>query len=398
MPTKFRANSSRFDLRTTTLLSLLILSMSGCGGGGGDEDSGSDGGSDGPTTGSVFQLAGNADNSGSALVAIEVPAGTTKFGLTVESSADAVRMESVRAGGTTFFSSTGERVGLAQFFQPESSYANVPSRGNDPRLTSTSFILDVSLANQRSDGSLVDAQGAPFTVTVNTKADPNLNSGTLTVNIFSVGEIARTSGIRAAIQSAMESMKQIYADESGIAVTFNEFTISGGNLLPDPFNGSNFYRAATAGAPAPAVNLFLAGDVLGLEGDVLGIAGSIPGSPNSTSRSAVLVSLLTSAGADGVFDEADLRLLGETFAHECGHYLGLFHPVDFNSVTGTAAASDPLSDTPDCSTQSQCLANSSLIRNLMYSTPVVNISGEGIPQNQLTEQQRAVMNRYIAVD
>ncbi len=131
MPTKFRANSSRFDLRTTTLLSLLILSMSGCGGGGGDEDSGSDGGSDGPTTGSVFQLAGNADNSGSALVAIEVPAGTTKFGLTVESSADAVRMESVRAGGTTFFSSTGERVGLAQFFQPESSYANVPSRGND---------------------------------------------------------------------------------------------------------------------------------------------------------------------------------------------------------------------------------------------------------------------------
>ena len=54
----------------------------------------------------------------------------------------------------------------------------------------------------------------------------------------------------------------------------------------------------------------------------------------------VLVSLAAHAAGSSL----NSQLLGETAAHEMGHWLGLFHTTEFN---GTSF--DPLSDTAQCS-------------------------------------------------
>ena len=62
--------------------------------------------------------------------------------------------------------------------------------------------------------------------------------------------------------------------------------------------------------------------------DSYGIAGGIPGMLTESERGAVVISWLANAGGDEDFSEEDMRIYGETLAHEVGHYAGLFHPVE----------------------------------------------------------------------
>jgi hypothetical protein len=113
-------------------------------------------------------------------------------------------------------------------------------------------------------------------------------------------------------------------------------------------------------------------------------------------KSAVAVSIFAAAGSNGRFSTDDIRLLGETIAHESGHQMGLFHPVDFSG--SIVVGSDPLDDTEECSFFTECVNSQSLISNLMFPNPISDTSGSFIPQNRLTEQQRGVLNRYLAVE
>ena len=141
--------------------------------------------------------------------------------------------------------------------------------------------------------------------------------------------------------------------------------------------------------------MFVAGDVEDQEGTLLGISGGLPGPPVPSPRSAVVVSIVTGAGRDGAYDDEEIRLLGESMAHEVGHFMGLFHPIDFGGAS--VEAEDPLSDTPSCNTETDCEANGTLVSNVMYPTPVFEGTSL-IPQNGLTAQQKGVLNRYVAVD
>lgn len=78
------------------------------------------------------------------------------------------------------------------------------------------------------------------------------------------------------------------------------------------------------------------------EANLKAISGNIPGPlafPPSVAAGIVL-SLEAHTGADGELDEV---LLGETIAHEIGHYLGLRHLSEANGETF-----DSLGDTPEC--------------------------------------------------
>jgi Cys-rich repeat protein len=100
--------------------------------------------------------------------------------------------------------------------------------------------------------------------------------------------------------------------------------------------GALFSKSRAAGQ---GINFFFVQEIVG--GDegfiILGIAGGIPGPPAimGTRHSGVALTMM------GFRDSP--KVLGQTMAHEGGHYLGLFHTSESNGTSH-----DPLPDTAQC--------------------------------------------------
>ncbi len=121
-----------------------------------------------------------------------------------------------------------------------------------------------------------------------------------------------------------------------------------------------------------------------------GFAGAVPGMMIPSSRSTIMVSAIDHGGTNLEFSPAEVRLLGETFAHETGHWLGVFHPVELDLDQW-----DALEDTEQCTLASTCQA--ALGTNLMY--PEAQCDGTTCtPQGELTEDQQSVLHRSVWVD
>ena len=238
------------------------------------------------------------------------------------------------------------------------------------------------------------------------KNDPNLAIGLLRVNVFFVGTTAQRADYRDAVQRAIAIWKEIYA-QVGVNLDVRLFDIpSGTGVIPNPFVGSSFYSSiltGTAGLHELALNLFIGASIsqdattnpgnLFDEG-VFGVSPAIPGPAGITIKTAVAISINNHAGRDSVFTGDEIEVLGETFAHEGGHFLGLFHPVQDNPRTpGNYFESDPLSDTGVCATDQACIA-SGLATNLMFP-----VTEPGIPQQRgLTGLQGQTINNQVIVD
>ena len=350
----------------------------------------------------AFTLTATTDDGGAAVVSFDVAQETTKFSVTASVGRGAfVRFDRVRDGdGNDYLHPGRETISFGEELSPFNNVVSIPSRGIDPPVdASQRFTVNASAA--RDENGATPLVGETITFSINSKADPNLSQGPLRVNIFLVGDVGQQQSTLDITQAAEREFERIYASSAGIDVNIQELQVDGPVVIPRPDLGNSFYRSATGGVPSPGVNIFIGGDIADFGsgnggGDVLGIAASIPGPPISSERSAVAVSIFAGAGPDGVYSNEEVRILGETLAHELGHFMGLFHPVDFDG--GSVAASDPLTDTPVCSFITQCVSDESLIRNLMFPSPVADGQGGFVPQNELTRQQQEVMNRYVAVD
>jgi hypothetical protein len=107
--------------------------------------------------------------------------------------------------------------------------------------------------------------------------------------------------------------------------------------------GEMFRTSATIGLPR-ALNVYC---LQGFEpplNPVVGLSGGIPGPMHNGTRDsgvAVRTSPLFVCGEDC------LPAFGGLFAHEIGHYVGLYHTTEAPPVT-TPEAWDPFSDTPEC--------------------------------------------------
>lgn len=146
-------------------------------------------------------------------------------------------------------------------------------------------------------------------------------------------------------------------------------------------------RAMVSSAPLPvstlelqSVDVFivdeLGGDFSG-SGQLGGLSSGLPGPPalHGTMASGVVVSTRT------LGDERANKRLGRLWAHELGHFLGLYHTTENDGV-----AADPLSDTPFCgagltSNPAACPDAD----NLMFPTNIVRSPG------LLSEGQRSVL-------
>ena len=296
----------------------------------------------------------------------------------------------------------------------EPSGQTVVSSADDPRKTEavrlTENISSLPYPTRKADKAVVNGTysqsvqttqaGIRYTGSVLAKRDPDLNRGLLRVNFFYVGAKTQIDTKRRAIQDAMEIWRQAYAARN-ITLDLREIDVaSNTGILPNVFIGSPFYeaQAQAAGTQPLAVNMFI-GETISIDGTsnpgnpldgVLGIAGGIPGPYKPSQISAVVISLDEHAGDDGQLSIEETRVLGETMAHEAGHYLGLYHPVQIGAGTTTF---DPLADTPECNSIATC-NTVGLTSNLMFQSPVAGVA----TQQDLTANQAEVIHLQAIVD
>lgn len=225
-------------------------------------------------------------------------------------------------------------------------------------------------------------------VSVVLKKDVDFEAGALKVNVIYAGSTRDDPEVVEAVATASDIWRTIYA-QIGIELDIEYFDWDGAGVLQAPGQGDlEAYDEISEQAPFGGVNLVVVEDIAGI-GDVYGFAGDIPGPMVASGRSAVAVSVALAAGTDGVFDAVELQILAETMAHETGHYLGLYHPVE-----GTFEKWDALEDTVDCNSEPSCV---DLIgNNLMFPFPICNSNG-CVQQEQLTQDQAMVAHRYVGV-
>jgi len=237
-------------------------------------------------------------------------------------------------------------------------------------------------------------QGLSYSAILIAKNDQNLDGGSITVRVLVSNLNFDPAELTTVLNSAVALFQSIYAS-IGITLNVSISDIAGATgIVPNPLVESAFYLSQTQGRLFE-LNIFVGEDV-SLDGTTtpgnplpaLGVAAAIPGPAVGTSRSAVAISLNEHAGIDGTFSGAETDLLGETLAHEAGHYLGLFHPVEVPDFS----EGDSLPDTALCQTIEACRA-AGLTANLMFPTPDM-----GTPQRNLTSQQADVVNLQLLVD
>ena len=223
------------------------------------------------------------------------------------------------------------------------------------------------------------------------KADDALDNGLVHVDLVYVNGAGDEPDWVDAIEQASERWRSIYA-EIGITVEFESWTWDSGDLAPPGYGNAQDYVAIAESTPFRSINLVITPEIAG-QSDLYGIAGGIPGPLAATATSAVTVSISTNAGPDLSFSSDEIRLLGETMAHESGHFAGLFHPVEY--AAGGWDNYDAVDDTQRCIGESDCYAD--LGENLMFPYPVCDdVSCD--PQGDLTEGQGEVANRYTGVE
>jgi len=199
-------------------------------------------------------------------------------------------------------------------------------------------------------------------------------SGTLGLNLWFTGSDGLTAATAEGdpeIQAAVSKFIDTYA-AAGVSVgpvRFKDIDIGIDTVdsISGPDNDFEALASATEGAE-PGVNLIFVSEIvdgsspLAGFGLILGIAGGIPGPTlgQGTGRSAVLIRTAEVPADAGLPIPADL---GNTMAHEAGHYLGLFHSSE-QALLGPQLH-DPLPDTAENDNQ-----------NLMHFNNVGNTISE----------------------
>jgi hypothetical protein len=245
----------------------------------------------------------------------------------------------------------------------------------------------VSIATTDKKGNYQGNIDVNATIFQRVEDDPS--KGTLKVVVAYAQGVDQDAEVVDAVNKAMDRWKEIYATY-GITLSWRTDTIDVDPALPDSDPGESGYKDYTATLTDHEVVMVI-GQRINKDIELYGEAGGIPGAMVPSNRSVVAVGWEANAGADGVFSDADIELMAETMAHETGHYLGAYHPVEEDYKYW-----DALDDTEDCTTEKSC--DSDLGTNLMYPYPVCVNPKKCTVQDQLTPEQITVFNSFISVE
>ncbi|MFN7143525.1 MAG: hypothetical protein ACK4YP_07115 [Myxococcota bacterium] len=341
----------------------------------------------------VDTFAAKSDRDGYLRIPVEVTAGVDVFQVVVKRDSGTAALEYL-------YAPDGELVldwedwydssfSLTEAFFPTefASTTNWPVRAGDGPLTEGTWEVVVGTYDMRGYYS----GGEDVTIEVLTRADPAFERGALRAVIAYAEGVREEDGVEDAVEAAVDYWVELYA-EFGVVLE-PEFTdIAVDPSLPDTYEGLEEIRRFHEDRDERSVLMIVGEDIAGDE-FLYGEAGGIPGPYAAADHAAVEVSWLANAGPDGEFQEADILLFGETMAHEVGHYLGLFHPVEDGFEYW-----DALEDTADCTGYSRC--ESELGSNLMFPYPVCGgiSTSSCLRQDEVTTGQAGVVQRWVGVE
>lgn len=258
---------------------------------------------------------------------------------------------------------------------------NWPIRGEDGDLeegTWTVYFGVYSFGGAARDGDL--------DVDWHAKRDQDgFDEGTVRVRIVYADGLDEDEDLVEAVEGAVERWEEIYTDD-GIDLEVEYASSSIDEDLSSPSFRSDQYTDVAEDTDGRQVTVLLGDSIDGSSSDYYGVAGSIPGTLDANGNAVVVISWIANSGGDGNFSTGDVRLFGETMAHEVGHYLGLFHPVEY-----TYDMWDALDDTDECTSENRCIND--LGENLMFPYPICGFTSCD-PQGVLTDDQDGVINRY----
>jgi len=257
---------------------------------------------------------------------------------------------------------------------------NWPVRAEDAQLSKGTWEIKIAAVNEKGvylDGEKLDAR-------VQTKEDADFSDGEIKVVIALADGVEDDLAVVSAIEASVERWREVW-DPIGLSLSVRYATADIDTDLPYVGEGSEEIAELSEQVGSDEI-LMLVGETIRSEELYYGVSGNIPGSLVSTPRSAVAIGWLANTGLDGEFSSDDIRLMGETMAHETSHYMGLFHPVETSFDVW-----DAVRDTENCTHVEAC--ESSLGDNLMYPYPVCS-AFSCMPQDALTDIQTGIVHRY----
>lgn len=327
-----------------------------------------------------------SDRNGVLSATVPIEDGDAAFLLTVESDYYPVLETVYDPSGQTVLSwedwtDSDQSLTWAFFWGGKAMAFNWPVREQDGPLAPGDWTVDVALVD--SQGYYASRKDAELVL--HRKQDPDLAAGTVRARIVWAEGEGGDEDVRAAAEQAVERWREVWAAQ-GLVLEESWHDSELPSNLSFADSGSAKVEENAERFEGRELILVLGESIQG-QADTYGVAGGIPGSIEPTRSTYVVVSWLAHAGNNGRFDEDEIRLMGETMAHECGHFMGLFHPVE-----SSYDAWDALDDTEDCRTWQSC--ENKLGENLMFPYPICDWQ-ECAPQPDLSEQQRGVAHRYL---
>lgn len=270
----------------------------------------------------------------------------------------------------------------AFFAERTATVINWPVRAEDPALVAGDYV--VNLGSYRVDG-ITSRPDIPIEVTTITSRDHELDRGRVRVVIVWAEGLADDAALVAATDAAVAHWRDVWAGAMmELDVRYVSSTLDPALPYPSAMTGDLFIEASSLAEPGEIT--VIVGETVDDSATQYGAAGRLPGPIVSSALSAIVVGWLANAGGDGEFSAADIQLYGEVLAHEVGHYLGLFHPVEQSYDFW-----DALADTEECGNRARC--EERLSTNLMFPYSICD-GGMCLSTTVITNDQRGVMQRY----
>ena len=328
--------------------------------------------------------------SGIATVTVNVDEGEDSFMLTADGEHLVAVERIVNPLGEVVFSWEdwyGVNENLTSAIWPNASemVLNWPIRAEEGEIYPGEWDVVLSASRTAADGNSYYQDNSRIRVVVQTKNDADFEYGVVSVRLVYADGVDDNAEVTEAMNAGIERWREIWAPY-GLVPDVRIDSSSFDPDLPYPGDGSEEIYDLVLDSDEQEITMIIGETILGGT-DYLGVAGGIPGTLTANTRSAVVLSWLASAGVDGRFDDVEISILGETMAHEVGHYMGLFHPVEQAGWN----IWDACADTADCTSESSCM--DLLGDNLMFPAPICDFSG-CIEQDQLSVVQSEILHRY----